>query len=64
MTHGDDIAAAMGGVIMSVITAVTFGGIVEVILFAMLGGFAGVFAKKTAEGIWNLGVNFFKNRKK
>lgn len=62
MTHGDDIAAALGGAVLSIITAVTFASILEVILFAFLGGFCGVFAKKTGEAIWHYVSNFFKNK--
>jgi len=53
MGNGDDIAAGIGGSLMSILGAVTLRSIAEMALLAFVGGFIGILAKKMGEWCWN-----------
>jgi len=52
MKHGDDIAAAVGGIVLAIYGQLSFSSTLETIVYAFLGGFIGIFAKKLGESIW------------
>lgn len=57
---GDDIAAGIGGSLLAAVTSITMENTMSVMFFACIGGFAGVFAKKSGELIWNIGLKKVK----
>ena len=53
MIEGDDIAAALGGALTSVMCYITIGKVAETAILAGVGGIVGMFAKKSVEWAWH-----------
>lgn len=62
MRDTDNIAAATGGILGAVFSSITTAEIVEVVVFAFLGGFVGVFAKNIGTSIWTFLCEKLKKR--